>query len=499
MRDTAQEKQPARTTPAAQRQAPERGGHLSTQLASSPRQLAQRRLIGQMLGSAVQRVEGELVEQEGGAAQLRSEPVQRVEGGLDEEEPPAAAQLLAEPAQLEENRTGMPDGLKAGIESLSGMDMSDVRVHRNSSQPAQLNALAYAQGNDIHLGPGQEQHLPHEAWHVVQQRQGRVPATMQMAGVGVNDDAGLEREADVMGGRAVQLRGDGNKKHDLTPNHRQRVQAAHLRGLIGASPAAVQRVVLSKVLPLINGGTKTVYYSSHDGYSEFDCREEAEKHDRKRSAQAQEFQYNDRVPTNFTYHQTDARNVVSSSNQGPHSLSHSSLAFRLKQQFQNPSVDVGTLRQRQILSPQEFSEQFKREAPCTAHPNQVLRAETDYALLNKQLDRALDQQGPRSLVMELIMRLMQMNPYTAYGKAKQGQARMKNKGEREDDSFDDALDGKASFRDSKGFDGYKKRRRELYGPEPAAQGGARQATGVKIVFVALALMALVALLARLAS
>lgn len=213
MKDTAQEKQPPLTAPAAQRETQERGGHLSTQLASSPRQAAQRRLIGQTLGSAVQRVEGELDEEEGGAAQLRSEPVQREAGGLDEEEePPAAAQLRAEPAQRQENRTGMPDGLKAGIESLSGMDMSDVRVHRNSSQPAQLNALAYAQGNDIHLGPGQEQHLPHEAWHVVQQRQGRVQATMQMAGVGVNDDEGLEREADVMGGRAVQMRRDNAQR-----------------------------------------------------------------------------------------------------------------------------------------------------------------------------------------------------------------------------------------------------------------------------------------------
>jgi hypothetical protein len=71
----------------------------------------------------------------------------------------------------------MPDHLKAGIESLSGMDLSDVRVHLNSEKPAQLNALAYAQGNDIHLGPGQERHLPHEVWHVIQQRQGRVQAT----------------------------------------------------------------------------------------------------------------------------------------------------------------------------------------------------------------------------------------------------------------------------------------------------------------------------------
>ncbi|MFK2898732.1 DUF4157 domain-containing protein [Dyella jejuensis] len=84
------------------------------------------------------------------------------------------------------------------------MDMSEVAVHRNSSRPAQLNALAYAQGNDIHLGPGQEQHLPHEAWHVVQQRQGRVRPTMQLkAGVDVNDEATLEHEADVMGARAL--------------------------------------------------------------------------------------------------------------------------------------------------------------------------------------------------------------------------------------------------------------------------------------------------------
>ena len=37
--------------------------------------------------------------------------------------------------------------------------MDHVKVHYNSSQPAQLNALAYAQGSDIHIGPGQEKHL----------------------------------------------------------------------------------------------------------------------------------------------------------------------------------------------------------------------------------------------------------------------------------------------------------------------------------------------------
>ncbi len=106
--------------------------------------------------------------------------------------------------QRKENNTGLPDNLKSGMENLSGMSLDDVKVHRNSDQPAQLNAHAYAQGTDIHLGPGQEKHLPHEAWHVVQQKQGRVQPTTQLKGkVNINDDAGLEKEADVMGAEAL--------------------------------------------------------------------------------------------------------------------------------------------------------------------------------------------------------------------------------------------------------------------------------------------------------
>jgi hypothetical protein len=112
-------------------------------------------------------------------------PVAQLAVGPEEEEliqgKFAAAQL---PPQLQQapraNNTGLPDNLKSGIESLSGLSMDHVRVHYNSSQPAQLNALAYAQGSDIHLAPGQERHLPHEAWHVVQQAQGRVRPTLQM-------------------------------------------------------------------------------------------------------------------------------------------------------------------------------------------------------------------------------------------------------------------------------------------------------------------------------
>lgn len=109
--------------------------------------------------------------------------------------------------QKKANNTGLPNQLKSGIENLSGHSMDDVKVHYNSSKPAQLNAHAYAQGTDIHIASGQEKHLPHEAWHVVQQKQGRVRPTMQLkAKVNINDDKSLEKEADVMGAKALQMK-----------------------------------------------------------------------------------------------------------------------------------------------------------------------------------------------------------------------------------------------------------------------------------------------------
>jgi hypothetical protein len=119
------------------------------------------------------------------------------------------------------NQTGLPHQLKSGIENLSGYAMDDVKVHYNSDKPAQLKAHAYAQGTDIHLASGQEKHLPHEAWHVVQQKQGRVKPTLQMKGkVKVNDDKGLEREADVMGAKAQTISSHASKLKTLQ-------QAAH--------------------------------------------------------------------------------------------------------------------------------------------------------------------------------------------------------------------------------------------------------------------------------
>lgn len=104
--------------------------------------------------------------------------------------------------QQQKNNTGLPNHLKSGIENLSGHSLDDVKVHYNSGKPAQLNAHAYAQGTNIHLASGQEKHLPHEAWHVVQQKQGRVQPTKTVNGAKINDNIGLEKEADEMGTKA---------------------------------------------------------------------------------------------------------------------------------------------------------------------------------------------------------------------------------------------------------------------------------------------------------
>ncbi|MCE7996387.1 MAG: DUF4157 domain-containing protein [Roseivirga sp.] len=143
-------------------------------------------------------------------------PVQRAHASEEEETIQKAEKT---------NNTGLPDNLKAGIENLSGYSMDDVKVHYNSAKPAQLEAHAYAQGTDIHLASGQEKHLPHEAWHVVQQKQGRVKPTIQLKDkVNINDDTGLENEADVMGAKALQLAAKPSSKNTLplsTPEEKQ--------------------------------------------------------------------------------------------------------------------------------------------------------------------------------------------------------------------------------------------------------------------------------------
>ncbi len=170
---------------------------LEAMIAASPHQAALQKVADEMHNSPRQRVAQDFSEGINNSPlmvvqQMRHERMFGVAQRLEDKGPLQGKFAAIVPAQLVEakpNNTGLPDNLKFGIENLSGMSMDNVKVHYNSVQPAQLNALAYAQGSDIHVAPGQEQHLPHEAWHVVQQAQDRVKPTMQMKeGVPVNAD-----------------------------------------------------------------------------------------------------------------------------------------------------------------------------------------------------------------------------------------------------------------------------------------------------------------------
>ncbi len=203
--ESAKEPQGAKTMGEAAPQFADSRAATTAQLAmqqlmhNSPRSTAQRVIANAMSApvpqqKTIQRAEDEELLQGKFETAQRAEDEELLQGKFE------LAQRAEKP-----NNTGLPDNLKSGIENLSGMSMDHVKVHYNSDKPAQLQAHAYAQGSEIHVAPGQEKHLPHEAWHVVQQAQGRVKPTMQMKGdVPVNNDVGLENEADVMGAKATK-------------------------------------------------------------------------------------------------------------------------------------------------------------------------------------------------------------------------------------------------------------------------------------------------------
>ena len=184
-----------------------RGGKSALEFADN----RQNRML-QALAEPVQRLEDEdemlqgkfenPVQREEDEAELLQGKFEQPAQRLGDEEDDELMQGKFETPEQKRNETGMSDNLKAGIEDLSGFAMDDVRVHYNSPEPATVQALAYTQGTDIHVAPGQEQHLPHEAWHVAQQMAGRVEPTTEVSGLPVNDCIELEHEADVMGARA---------------------------------------------------------------------------------------------------------------------------------------------------------------------------------------------------------------------------------------------------------------------------------------------------------
>lgn len=177
-----------------------------------------------------------------------------------------ASQVLPAIEEARPNSTGMPDGLKSNLETLSGMDLSGVRVHHKSFKPVQLNALAYTQGQEIYVAPGQDRHLPHEAWHVVQQMQGRVKPTGKVDGLPLNDSKTLEHEADKMGEQATKQMNEGDGNRLLSPGigldffgSSRMINARQQMGLLNTLSIGelVQRIKIN------NSGIKSIF-GDHD-------------------------------------------------------------------------------------------------------------------------------------------------------------------------------------------------------------------------------------------
>ncbi len=134
-------------------------GHLaglSALINSSQRMQALGNLAAEVQGSPVVQAQLKIAEWMNTSAPTGSDSADTTSDGT------LPVQMKAAPAPSP-SHTGLPNSLKAGVENLSGLSLDGVKVHYNSARPAQLSALAYAQGTDIHVAPGQEKHLPHDA------------------------------------------------------------------------------------------------------------------------------------------------------------------------------------------------------------------------------------------------------------------------------------------------------------------------------------------------
>ena len=290
--------------------------------------------------------------------------------------------------------TALPSNLRAGIESLSGMDMGGVRVHYGSPLPARLNALAYAQGSNIHLAHGEEKHLPHEAWHVVQQMQGRVRANTSVEGVGVNDNASLEREADSMGNRAMQLK-----------------QAP---GLTRSAPAGMPAVAQLTVKKQKAGK----WYSDYDPYTTFATKAAATVHDKTLRNQGVKKKRHFRVPTLYTYTHTKPHNKLSRALQGPHVVAH-----RLTlQALQNAGSlnDIESIFDDQVLKPKDVDEVIDDEAPPSGYNAQLSPRVARYLAAYTKIYKSLKAQikgNSTDLIRakHRLNKLLNLDPYATYG------------------------------------------------------------------------------------
>lgn len=169
-----------------------------------------------------------------------------------------------ESEQEQQNKTGIPDDLKTGMENLSGVSLDDVKVHYNSEEPEKLNANAQTDGKDVHVGKGQEKHLPEELGHVIQQKKKNVQPTTKLNNeVPINDNQNLEKEAVSMGQQALKNKDNKQENLEQIPSTSGPIQRAE----INEDANAMESLYKRKYKRL---GSRSVYLTNQNGQLETD-------------------------------------------------------------------------------------------------------------------------------------------------------------------------------------------------------------------------------------
>ncbi len=114
------------------------------------------------------------------------------------------------PVQMKRNED-LPEDFQTKMESSFGEDFSNVKINKDSKDANELDALAFTQGNNIHFKNGEfdssskngQELIAHELSHVVQQRHRDIGTTHKENNYDVNDNEGLEKEADINAKKAV--------------------------------------------------------------------------------------------------------------------------------------------------------------------------------------------------------------------------------------------------------------------------------------------------------
>lgn len=140
-------------------------------------------------------------------------PAQFRSTGVSEELLPGSAQVQPFSAPVQKKDSGSVNGIsfseneavKQLTDGAVDLHASGSKVETTSTSDSRLKdvgARSMAVGGNALIGDSRDR--GHEIWHLAQQHQGMVQPTTTVNDQPVNDDPGLEKEADEMGAKIMQ-------------------------------------------------------------------------------------------------------------------------------------------------------------------------------------------------------------------------------------------------------------------------------------------------------